>query len=156
VELVVIAVGAKLPAWVNQGVNTYVQRMPRECRIRLVEIAQPKRFKNADPAPMIVQEGVKMLAAIPAGAWVVALDEHGKPWTSRQLAAQLAHWQSLRQNIALLIGGPDGLSSACKARADDTFSLSALTLPHGLARMVLAEQLYRAWTLHSGHPYHRD
>lgn len=155
-EMVLIAIGGKQPVWVNQGYAEYAKRLPRNCALRLVEIPLPKRPKNADPTPFIAREGEKMLAAIPAGARVVALDERGKAWSSRELSARLEDWMQDGRDVALLIGGPDGLAPACKARADEVWSLSPLTLPHGLARILVAEQLYRAWTLVSGHPYHRD
>lgn len=151
-----IAVGTRMPDWVIKGYDEYTRRMPRECSVKLVEIAPGHRGKNANINKAISDEGERMLAAIPKGALVVALDERGKPWSTRQLSQQLDGWMHEGCDIALLVGGPDGLAQPCLELARNKWSLSALTLPHPLVRIVLAEQLYRAWSLLNGHPYHRE
>ena len=151
-----IAVGQKMPAWVSQGFQEYSKRLPASCALKLVEISPGHRGKSADIQRAIKSEGDKMVAAIPRGARVIALDERGKSWTTLQLAGQMRAWMGDGRDVALLVGGPDGLSPECKARADQMWSLSALTLPHPLVRVVLAEQLYRGWSVTQGHPYHRQ
>ena len=151
-----IAIGQRMDAWVNQGFQEFAKRMPPECNLQLKEIAAGKRGKNADIPRILQQEGERMLAAIPAGARVIALDVEGKQWSTPQLAQQLEQWLPSGQDVALLVGGPEGLAPQCLERAQQRWSLSALTLPHPLVRVVLAEQLYRAWSLHKGHPYHRE
>ncbi|MBA3582533.1 MAG: 23S rRNA (pseudouridine(1915)-N(3))-methyltransferase RlmH [Gammaproteobacteria bacterium] len=151
-----LAVGTKMPAWVNSGFDEYARRFPPECRLQLNEIPASKRSKSQDLQRIVQQEGEVMLARIPERAFVVALEVHGKPWSTEQLAQQLAQWLMQGRDVALLVGGPEGLAESCRQRAEQTWSLSPLTLPHPLVRVVLAETLYRAWTLHSGHPYHRE
>lgn len=114
-----------------------------------------KRTKAADTGRLIQQEGERMLGALPKGARVVALDVRGRPWSTQQLAGQLEAWMAGGRDVALLVGGPDGLAPECLERAEQTWSLSPLTLPHPLVRVVVAEQLYRAWSITQGHPYHR-
>jgi len=150
-----IAVGERMPAWVQDGYGEYARRLPPECALKLVEIAPGRRGKNADIARAVREEGERMLAAIPRGARVVALEVEGRSWDTEQLASQLEGWLAGGQDIALLVGGPEGLAEACRARADQQWSLSPLTLPHPLVRVLLAEQLYRAWSILRGHPYHR-
>jgi len=150
-----LAVGTKMPKWVEQGVDEYRKRLPPELKLELKEIALGKRGKGADIRRAISSEGQLMLAAIGERDRVVALDVKGKPWSTEQLAGNLRDWQLGGDNISLLVGGPDGLADDCLQRADQRWSLSALTLPHPLVRIVLAEQLYRAWTVNSNHPYHR-
>jgi len=151
-----IAVGQKMPDWVEKGYQEYVKRLPASCSLKLVEIAPGHRGKSADIQRAIQTESDKMLAAIPSGARVVALDERGKSWSTVQLADQLEDWMQDGRDVALLVGGPDGLSKECKQRAEQMWSLSALTLPHPLVRVVLSEQIYRAWSVTQGHPYHRQ
>ena len=150
-----IAIGTRMPAWVEQGFQEYAKRMPPESKIKLLEIAAGKRAKNSDIKRLTQQEGEKMLAAIPKGAKVVALDVLGKACSTEALAQELKNWQSSGQDIALLIGGPEGLAPDCLQLAEQKISLSNLTLPHPLVRVVLAEQLYRATTILKGHPYHK-
>jgi 23S rRNA (pseudouridine1915-N3)-methyltransferase len=150
-----IAVGERMPGWVEAGFGEYAKRLPPECALRLVEISPGKRTKNSDIPRLRAQEGERILAAIPKGALAVALEVKGRPWTTEDLAARLGEWLQGGRDVALLVGGPDGLDEACRARADLQWSLSPLTLPHPLVRVVLAEQVYRAWTLLKGHPYHR-
>lgn len=144
-----------MPDWVETGVDTYVKRMPRDCTIEFVEIPPGNRGKNADIARAMSQEGDRMLGHLRDSDHVVALDVLGRPWDTPKLSGELDNWRMQGGDVALLVGGPDGLDSRCLARADQRWSLSALTLPHPLVRIVLAEQLYRAWTLLVGHPYHR-
>ena len=150
-----LAAGTRLPAWETQGFETYAKRLPRECRLELVEIPVAKRTKHTDTARAIAAEGDAMIKALTKNDWVVALDVAGKQWSSPELALQLERWLGAGSNVALLIGGPDGLAQPCFARAQQRWSLAKLTLPHGLARVVVAEQLYRAWSIVNGHPYHR-
>lgn len=150
-----IAVGERMPAWVQQGYEEYAKRLPPECGLRLVEVAPGKRGKGFDLARAIQEEGERMLAAVPKGSLILALDERGKEWTTRELAEQLRGWLLGGRDAALLVGGPDGLASACRDRAEGIWSLSRLTLPHPLVRVVVAEQLYRAWSVLQNHPYHR-
>jgi 23S rRNA (pseudouridine1915-N3)-methyltransferase len=154
-QIHLIAVGTRMPAWVTSGYEEYVRRMPHECELRLVEIPLSKRGKNRSALQNRREEGKAMLAAIPAQATVVALDVRGKAWSTETLADRLQDWLQGGRDVALLVGGPDGLDDACLGRADLCWSLSALTLPHALVRVLLAEQLYRAWTVLQGHPYHR-
>lgn len=151
-----IAAGTRRPVWEREGFDTYARRMPRECAVSLVEIAVQKRSANADIARLRNREGEQMLAKAAKNALIIALDVKGRSFTTGQLAGQLRTWLAGGRDLALLIGGPDGLSPACLEAARMTWSLSSLTLPHGLARVLVAEQLYRAWTVTTGHPYHRD
>jgi 23S rRNA (pseudouridine1915-N3)-methyltransferase len=150
-----IAIGERMPAWVRQGYEEYAKRLPPETALQLAEIAPPKRLKSADPARLVAEEGARMLAAVPRGALVIALDERGRAWTTLELAQQLEGWLQSGRDVALVVGGPDGLAPECRSRADLVWSLSRLTLPHPLVRVVIAEQLYRAWTILRNHPYHR-
>lgn len=150
-----LAVGQRPPAWVEQGYQEFARRLPPEYALRLVEIPAGKRSKSADLGRLVAAEGERMLAAIPRGARVIALDVRGRVRSTEELAADLGRWAQQGADIALLIGGADGLAPACLARADESWSLSALTLPHALVRVIVAEQLYRAWTVMCGHPYHR-
>lgn len=144
-----------MPAWVQQAYAEYAGRLPRGWRLDAVEIPLAPRSRAADTARAIRTEGERVLRALTGGERVVALDEHGRNWTSLELSAQLERWRHDGRDLALLIGGPDGHAPAVLERAELTWSLSALTLPHALVRVVVAEQLYRASALMSGHPYHR-
>ena len=150
-----IAVGQKMPAWVEHGYKEYAQRLPAEARLELKEIAPGKRGKNADIKRILQDEGQRIQAAIPKNSRIVALDVKGKAWSTEQLAGRLGDWMQSGQDIALLVGGPEGLHEDCIARADERWSLSPLTFPHPLVRVITAEQLYRAWTVLRNHPYHR-
>ncbi len=147
--------GERIPEWVKTGYQEYARRLPPECRLHLIEIAPGKRGKNADIARAVQDEGERMLAAIPKDTHVVALDVRGTPWSTAQLSAQLQSWLQGGRDVALLIGGPEGLAESCLTRAAVKWSLSPLTLPHALVRVVAAEQLYRAWSILKHHPYHR-
>ncbi|WP_299982404.1 23S rRNA (pseudouridine(1915)-N(3))-methyltransferase RlmH [uncultured Pseudoteredinibacter sp.] len=151
----IIAVGTKMPAWVETGYKDYAKRLPRDFPVEVLELPLGPRGKNASIEKAIAKESEAMLAAIPDGDKVIALDVKGKPWSTEQLADKLAGWRMDGNNYSLLIGGPDGLSQQCLQRADVRWSLSALTLPHPLVRIVLIEQLYRAWTILNNHPYHK-
>ncbi len=144
-----------MPAWVQTGFDEYAKRLPPECALKLAEIPAEKRGNNANVAALRAKEGGRLLAALPKGAHVVALEVNGKAWSTEDLAAQLKRWMQHGNDVALLVGGPDGLDAACRARANEQWSLSPLTLPHPLVRIVVAEQLYRAWSILAGHPYHR-
>ena len=150
-----IAVGTRMPAWVEAGVSEYRKRLPPELQLDIREIALAKRGKNADIARAMQQEGSAMLAAIAPRDVVIALDVQGKNISTEQLAVRLAQWQLSGDNFSLLVGGPDGLAPECLDRARERWSLSALTLPHPLVRVLIAEQLYRAWSINNNHPYHR-
>lgn len=155
-NLHLIAVGTRMPAWVSAGYEEYARRLPPECRLRLVEIPPARRSKSQTRQRSKAEEGRRLLAAIPPRALVVALDVAGSPWSTATLGARLRDWLQDGRDIALLVGGPDGLAQECLERAELRWSLSALTLPHALVRVLVAEQLYRAWTLSRGHPYHRS
>ena len=150
-----IAVGQRMPDWVSTAYQDFAKRLPNEYRINLVELSAGKRGKNADLARAIADEGKRMLAALPKDCLVIALDECGREWSTKDLAAQLSDWSQGGRDVALLIGGADCLAPTVKQRADITWSLSRLTLPHALVRVVLVEQVYRAWSLLTNHPYHR-
>jgi 23S rRNA (pseudouridine1915-N3)-methyltransferase len=150
-----IAAGTRLPEWVNQGFREYQKRLRTPLVLDLVEIPVAARRAGESPQRAVVREGEQMLAALGKEDYVVALEVTAKSMTTEQLS----HWLSERlrdaRPLALLIGGPDGLSDAARARAEQSWSLSPLTLPHGLVRVVLAEQIYRAMSMLAGHPYHR-
>ncbi|WP_415176900.1 23S rRNA (pseudouridine(1915)-N(3))-methyltransferase RlmH [Porticoccus sp.] len=154
-RLRILAIGTKMPDWVEAGCNEYLKRLPPELRIEVVELPLGKRGKGADIQRAILREGEAMLKAIGERDQVIALEVQGKSWSTGDLAVNLQHWQGSGDNVSLLVGGPDGLAPACLARADSRWSLSPLTLPHPLVRVLLAEQLYRAWSINAGHPYHR-
>jgi len=156
VRIYLIAVGQKMPAWVAAGWEEFAKRMPRDCALQLVELAAGRRGRKADLARALREEGERMLAAIPAGTRVVALDVTGSGWDTPKLANRLEQWRAGGRDVVLLVGGPEGLDPRCLARADERWSLSPLTFPHMLVRVIVAEQVYRAWSLLSGHPYHRE
>jgi 23S rRNA (pseudouridine1915-N3)-methyltransferase len=150
-----IAVGERAPAWVSQGFAEYQKRLSHWLPLELVEIEPGLRGKGRDPLRATVDEGARVLAALPKSAHVVALDGRGKPWSSEQLARRLEHWRGGGRDLALLIGGPEGHAAEVLAAADESWSLGPLTLPHMLVRLVAAEQVYRAAALLANHPYHR-
>ncbi len=154
-QIQLVSIGHRMPDWVSAGYGEFAKRLPRECELKLREIVPGKRGKNADLARAVEEEGQRMLEAIPAAHHVVALDLSGEEWSTPQLSQVLARWLRDGQNISVLIGGPEGLSSTCLERAQQRWRLSALTLPHPLVRVVVAEQIYRAWTILHNHPYHR-
>jgi 23S rRNA (pseudouridine1915-N3)-methyltransferase len=150
-----VAAGTRLPGWVNEGYAEYAGRLGPELRLELVEIPVTHRRRHADLARARADEGRRMLAAVDARMHVTALEVGGRAMSTEQLARWLARRMNDGRDAALLVGGPDGLDPACAQRADGTWSLSPLTFPHGLVRVLLAEQLYRASSLLKGHPYHR-
>ena len=154
-RIYLIAVGTRMPAWVSQGYEEFARRLPADCALQLTEIPAGKRGKNADIPRILQQEGERMLAALPKTVRVVALDVKGAAWSTGQLAQSLDEWRHDGRDVALLVGGPEGLAPAALARAEQRWSLSPLTLPHPLVRVVVAEQIYRAWSILSNHPYHR-
>jgi len=150
-----IAVGERAPAWVAAGFAEYRKRLAHWLPLELVEITPGTRGKGRDPARALREEGERVLAAVPPSAWVVALDGRGRMYSSEALAQRLQHWRSQGRDLAVLIGGADGHAADMLARADEHWSLGPMTLPHMLARLIAAEQLYRAAALLAGHPYHR-
>jgi len=150
-----IAVGERPPAWVADGFAEYRKRLSHWLPLELTEITPGQRGKGRDPARAMRIEAERVLAAVPPQTWVIALDGRGKMHSSEDLAKRLEHWRSQGRDLAFLIGGPEGHAPDVLTRADETFSLGPLTLPHMLVRLVLAEQLYRAAALLAGHPYHR-
>lgn len=155
-KIKMIAVGSKMPEWVETAYKTYAQRLPRDCCLELIEIPIAKRTRNQLANKWMEKEGESILKAIAPSDWVIALDVEGQNWSTAKLASQMIKWQSMGNNIALLVGGPDGLSPQCLARANQKWSLSALTFPHPLVRVVLSEAIYRAWSVTVNHPYHRE
>lgn len=144
-----------MPGWVQQGYNEYAKRLPRECELLLKQIAPGRRGKNSDIDRIVREEGDRMLAAVPDKAHLVTLDIPGKAWTTAQLAEAMRRWQESVPQVALMVGGPEGLAQAVRERARESWSLSNLTFPHPLVRIVVAEQIYRAWSILNHHPYHR-
>jgi len=151
-----IAVGQRVPDWIARGYHEFARRLPAEHRINLIEIAASKRHKSSDAKRLLEREGKQMSAAIPKTSTVIALDVNGQQWSTQQLADQFAAWQRKGCDITLLVDRPDGLAQDCLARAQHIWSLSHLTFPHALVRIMIAEQLYRAWSINNEHPYHRD
>jgi len=154
-QLIVAAVGHKMPAWIETGFQEYAKRMPAECRLVLKEIKLVERSSNKNTESVMAQERVRIEAALPKAGRVIALDERGVPLTTQELAQQLSIWQQQGGDVAFVIGGADGLDAEFKQKADMLLRLSNMTLPHGLVRVMLAEQLYRAWSILRNHPYHR-
>ena len=154
-KIKLIAVGTKMPDWVDKTYKNYAQRLPKDCSMELIEITAAKRTKNQLASLWMEKEGQQILKSLDASDWVVALDVQGKSWSTEQLADQITQWQHKGCNVALLVGGPDGLSAECLKRANVRWSLSALTLPHPMVRVLLSETIYRAWSVTVNHPYHR-
>lgn len=154
-KLHILAVGHKMPDWIATGFDEYAKRMPPELRIELREIKPEPRTGGRTAQSVMAAERHRIEAALPKGARLVALDERGRDWTTMQLAEALPAWQQDGRDVAFVIGGADGLDPELKARAETLLRLSSLTLPHGMVRVLLAEQLYRAWSITQNHPYHR-
>jgi len=150
-----IAVGERMPGWVAEGFAEYRKRLSHDLPLELIELKPGMRGKGRDDARAMQDEGASILAALSRDTHVIALDGRGKTWSSGELADQLARWRMSGRDLAFLIGGPDGHAPEVLARAEHSWSLGPLTLPHMLVRLVVAEQLYRATTLLAGHPYHR-
>ena len=154
-KLQVLAIGQRQPAWADAAWDDFAKRFPPEMRLELKALkAEPRGLRNA--AQCMAAEAQRIDAACPKGARRVVLDERGEAVTTTRLAERLQRWRADGRDVALLIGGPDGLEAPLKAAADETLRLSDLTLPHAFVRVLLAEALYRAWTLLQGHPYHRE
>jgi 23S rRNA (pseudouridine1915-N3)-methyltransferase len=154
-KLQILAVGHKMPGWIASGFDEYAKRMPPELRIELREIKPEPRTGGRTAQSVMAAERQRIEAALPKGARIVALDERGQDWTTMQLAAALPGWQQEGRDVSFVIGGADGLAPELKARAELMLRVSSLTLPHGMVRVLLAEQLYRAWSITQNHPYHR-
>lgn len=154
-QLVIAAVGHKMPAWIEAGFGEYAKRMPPECRVQLKEIKPVERSASRSAETVMAQERAKIEAAMPKGSRIIALDERGKDLTTLQLSQLLTQWQQDGRDVTFVIGGADGLDAGFKASADMLIRISSLTLPHGMVRVLLAEQLYRAWSITQNHPYHR-
>jgi 23S rRNA (pseudouridine1915-N3)-methyltransferase len=154
-ELTVHTVCGRLPGWVDAGVEDYQRRLPREIRLSWRDLPLAKRHRNSRPEQLRQEEGVRLLKGVPDSHRLFALDLRGQLLSTEDLAAHLRSWQMDGQGVSLLIGGPDGLSAEVLARCEQRWSLGRMTLPHPLVRVVLAEQVYRAWTVTAGHPYHR-
>lgn len=154
-RLDLIAIGKRMPDWVAAGFDEYAGRLPRELNLNLQGLAGPSGAKSMDTATLLRREGEILLKAIPEGARVILLDERGKGVDTKGVARRLADWQQDGRDVALVIGGAGGLDEAVRARAEWAWSLSPLTFPHMLVRVLVAEQIYRAWSLLNNHPYHR-
>ena len=155
-QVTVIAVGHRMPSWIEDGFREYAKRMPSEWRFSLKELKPVERTGSKTPETAMAAEAIKIRSAVPKGARVIALDERGKELSTRQLADSMKSWQQDGRDIAFIIGGADGLDPDLKKQADLLVRLSALTLPHGMVRILLTEQLYRASTILQNHPYHRS
>ena len=154
-QLVIIAVGQRMPGWVDTAFEEYAKRMPGEMKIVLREVKPEPRSSSKTAATVMAIERERIEAACPKGSLLIALDERGRELSTMALSEQLDQWRHAGRDVALVIGGADGLDAGLKARADGLIRLSSLTLPHGMVRVMLAEALYRAWTVLAGHPYHR-
>ncbi len=154
-RITILAVGQRQPAWADAAVSDYLSRFPAEFKVELKQVKAEQRSANAPMARILSAEAARIRAAVPNGAQLIALDEHGNDWTTQKLADQLRRWRDSAEDVAFAIGGADGLDQDLKRDARMRLRLSSLTLPHALARVVLAEQLYRAWSVLANHPYHR-
>jgi 23S rRNA (pseudouridine1915-N3)-methyltransferase len=154
-SLRIVALGHRMPAWVSAGYEEYAKRLPREWALTLVELKPEPRDRGRAVGQLLAAEAVRLAAAC-AGATIVVLDERGSLWTTRQLADHLQQWREARADVAFVIGSADGMEAGFKRSATARVALSAMTLPHALVRVVLAEQLYRAASVLAGHPYHRE
>ena len=155
-KLLLVAVGTRMPSWVEAGFNDFAKRMPRELPVQLVEVKAEPRTTGKTVEAMMAAEAARIEAALPPRCRRLILDERGEDLSTRALARRLAAWQNEGDDVALIVGGPDGLDPALKSTAHETMRLSSLTLPHALVRVMLAEALYRAWSLSKNHPYHRE
>lgn len=155
-KLLVVSVGHKMPDWITAGFSEYAKRMPREAKIELIELKPEPRTTGKTTMQIMEAEAQRILAALPQGCLRIALDERGAQPTTRQLAAQMQDWLRQGRDVAFIIGGADGLHESVKNSAQHLLALSALTLPHAMVRVLLAEQLYRAHSLLHNHPYHRE
>jgi len=151
----ILAVGQRMPSWVVSGWSEYARRFPPGLALNLKEIPAVKRQRNADIDVIRRRESEALLASATRSSLLIALDENGEQWSTAELSDHMNDWMQQGRDVCFLIGGPDGLSPQCLQRADKRWSLSRLTLPHPLVRVVLAEQLYRSWSMTRNHPYHR-
>ena len=151
----IIAVGQKMPSWVNTAFNEYDKRLVSDIRLKLIEIPAGKRSKNSNTQKLILQEGKLSLAATGKNDFIVAMDVKGRRHTTESMAQEISNFQNQGRNLSLIIGGPEGLAPDCLQAAHYQWSLSDLTLPHPMVRVILAEQIYRCWSLLHGHPYHK-
>lgn len=155
-RLIIAAVGTRMPDWVAAGYAEFAKRLPRDCPLELVEVKAEPRTSGKTPAAMMAAEAERLRHTLPARRRLVILDERGDDISTRQLAERMKKWMSLGDDVAFVIGGPDGLAPELKDAADERLRLSSLTLPHAMVRVLLAEALYRAWSLMNNHPYHRE
>jgi len=155
-RITIVAVGKKMPAWINQGVEEYSRRTRTQLPFSIIEVASVKRNKTTSNNKILVTEANRIRQHVPAQAYKIALDEKGREFTTKKFSQRLDDWIQDGQDVAFIIGGADGLDPDLKTEANDTWSLSQMTLPHGLVRVLLAEQIYRAWSLLHNHPYHRE
>lgn len=155
-RLTVLGLSHKLPDWQQAGIDDYARRFPRDWPLKLVELPPDKRTQGRSPEQVMGEEAQRLRQAMPRGARLVALDERGAAWTTRQLAEQMKRWQADGRETVFVIGGTDGLDPQLKQEAEHRLQLSAMTLPHGLVRVLLVEQLYRAVSIMNNHPYHRE
>jgi 23S rRNA (pseudouridine1915-N3)-methyltransferase len=154
-QLIIAAVGHKMPAWIETGFQEYAKRMPPECKLVLKEIKPIDRASNKNAEAVMAQERTRIEAVLPKGGRMIALDERGQDLTTMQMSQLLTQWQQQGGDVTFVIGGADGLDADLKKNADMLIRISSLTLPHGMVRVLLAEQLYRAWSITQNHPYHR-
>jgi len=155
-QIDLIAIGKRMPTWIESGFKEYAKRLPKNINFKLIEITPAIRGKNNSAEYYKQKEEENINAALSRDSLMIIFDEHGKSISSQSLAKQLQTWNDEQQHISLIIGGPDGLSDAIKKKANQTWSLSEMTLPHGLVRVMVVEQLYRAWSITQNHPYHRE
>ena len=151
-----ITVGQKMPKWVQEGYTEYAKRLPKACSLKLVELPMAQRGKTGSVDKYKTEEAKRILDAVPKGARLIVLDEHGQQVTTYQLAEKMEDWLSGGQDIALIVGGPDGLEKSLINQAQWKWGLSKLTIPHPMVRILVAEQIYRAWSVINNHPYHRE
>ncbi|GMR17661.1 MAG: 23S rRNA (pseudouridine(1915)-N(3))-methyltransferase RlmH [Gammaproteobacteria bacterium] len=154
-RICIVSVGKQMPAWVEQAFQAYQKRLPSRFQLQLTEVPAGRRTKGADLVRISREETKRILAAVPDGYRIIALERTGKTMTSTQLAAAMKDYMNNGENLAIITGGPEGLDDECLEKANEVWSLSALTLAHPVVRVVLAEQLYRAWSIIQNHPYHR-
>ena len=154
-RITIVAVGQRQPAWADAAANEYLSRLPADFKVELKHVKAESRAGNGPLARLLSAEAARIRAAVPSGFWLIALDERGKDWTTQQLADQLRRWRDSADGVAFAIGGADGLDPDLKREARMLLRLSSMTLPHALAKVMLAEQLYRASSMLAGHPYHR-
>ena len=150
-----LAAGTKAPAWVNDGFREYQKRLPRDWNLELREVPVSRRSRNSTREKLVNDEGERMMALLKPGALVIALDRSGAQMSTPELAASMEEWRQEFSRVQILIGGPDGLSKGCLDSAAKSWSLSLLTFPHFMVRVMVAEQLYRAWSILNNHPYHK-